>query len=45
LIGVALVLLTTTACVFAAGRIFRLGLLMQGKGADYRQMFRWVVSG
>ncbi len=45
LVGVALVLLTTTACVFAAGRIFRLGLLMQDKGADYRQMFRWVVSG
>jgi ABC-2 type transport system permease protein len=45
LIGVALVLLMTAACVFAAGRIFRLGLLMHGKGADFRQMLRWVLRG
>src|SRR5262245_11499970 len=45
LVGVGLVLLTTIVCVFAAGRIFRLGLLMHGKGADLRQMARWVFRG
>jgi ABC-type Na+ efflux pump permease subunit len=45
LLGTCLVLLTTIACVFAAGRIFRLGLLMHGKGADFRQMARWVLTG
>lgn len=45
LLGVALVLLTTVACVWAAGRVFRVGLLMQGKGASFREMARWVVRG
>jgi ABC-2 type transport system permease protein len=44
-LGAGLMLLTAAVCVFAAGRIFRLGLLMQGKGADLRQMLRWVVRG
>jgi ABC-2 type transport system permease protein len=33
---------TTVAMVFAAGRILRVGLLMQGKSANYREMLRWV---
>lgn len=45
LLGVALVLLTTVAFVWAAGRIFRVGLLMQGRGANFREMCRWVVRG
>lgn len=45
LLGVALVLLTTVFCVFVAGRIFRVGLLMQGKGASLREMLRWAFSG
>ncbi len=44
-LGVVLVLLTATACVWAAGRIFRVGLLMQGKGAGFRDMARWVLRG
>ncbi|UCC31708.1 MAG: hypothetical protein JSU86_05390, partial [Phycisphaerales bacterium] len=45
LLGVALVILTTMACVFAAGRIFRVGILMQGKGANLGQMMRWALRG
>jgi len=45
LAGTALVILSTVACVYAAGRIFRVGLLLQGKGADFAQLLRWVVRG
>lgn len=45
ILGAALVLLTTSAFVFAAGRIFRVGILMQGKGAKVSDMFRWLVRG
>src|SRR5262249_28282284 len=43
--GVTVVLLTTWFCVWAAGRIFRVGILMTGKGASFLQMMRWVVKG
>ncbi len=45
LLGVVGVLLMTTFCVFAAGRIFRVGILMQGKGAKLSEMARWVFRG
>jgi ABC-2 type transport system permease protein len=45
LLGVVLVVLATLACVWAAGRIFRVGLLAQGKGAGFREMMRWVWRG
>jgi len=45
LLGIALVLLASLACVFAAGRIFRVGILMQGKGAKISEMFRWALRG
>ncbi len=45
ILGVVLVLLTTLAFVYAAGRIFRAGYLMQGKGANLKEIARWVFRG
>ena len=42
LLSVALVLLTVVAAVWAAGKIFRTGILMHGKSASVREMIRWV---
>ncbi len=44
-LGVVLVLLMTTLCVYAAGRIFRVGILLQGKGPRLSDMWRWVFRG
>ena len=41
--GVAI--LTTIVLVWAAGRIFRVGILMQGQGAKVGEMLKWVVRG
>jgi ABC-2 type transport system permease protein len=43
--GVAVVLLATALCIYAAGRIFRVGILMQGKGAQFSQLVKWVFRG
>jgi ABC-2 type transport system permease protein len=44
-VGVLLVLATTVFCVWVASRIFRVGILMQGKGANLKEMVRWVLRG
>lgn len=44
-LGTLDVLAATLACVYAAGRVFRVGLLMQGKAATPRDIARWIFQG
>ncbi len=36
--------LTAMAIVWAAGKIFRTGLLMQGKPPSFAELARWVMA-
>lgn len=38
-------IVATLIFVWAAGRIFRVGMLVQGKGAKFSDLFRWLVRG
>jgi ABC-2 type transport system permease protein len=41
-LAVVIAAITTTGAVYAAGKIFRTGLLMQGKAATFGEMWKWV---
>jgi ABC-2 type transport system permease protein len=45
-VGLAVVLTTLSAliCIWSAGKIFRTGLLMQGKAPSFRELARWVMA-
>jgi ABC-type Na+ efflux pump permease subunit len=45
-VGLSIVGTTLTAllCVWAAAKIFRTGLLMQGKAPSYRELAKWVMA-
>jgi ABC-2 type transport system permease protein len=43
--SILLMLVTVVIAVWAAGRIFRTGILMQGKSATVGEMIRWVRAG
>ena len=45
-VGLSVVLTTATAvaCVWAAGKVFRTGLLLQGKAPSFAQLARWVMA-
>jgi ABC-2 type transport system permease protein len=45
LLSVAIMASFTVMCIWAAGKIFRTGLLMQGKSATIPEMIRWVRAG
>lgn len=42
LLAAVILLASSTLLVWCAGRIFRVGLLMQGKGATLPEMIRWI---
>ncbi len=44
-LGVVIVCATALLCVWIASRIFRVGLLMQGKGASFVELAKWVWKG
>ncbi len=44
-LSVALTAAATIGAVYAAGKVFRTGLLMQGKAASFAEMWRWVRAG
>lgn len=45
LLGLMLVVAFTAACVWAAGRIFRVGLLAQGQAPKLGQLLNWILRG
>jgi ABC-2 type transport system permease protein len=45
IVSALVTLATTVAIIWCSGRIFRVGILMQGQGAKMGEMLKWVVRG
>jgi ABC-2 type transport system permease protein len=45
IVAALITLVTTAGLVWAAGRIFRVGILLHGQGAKFGDLLRWVVRG
>ncbi|MHB8957455.1 MAG: ABC transporter permease [Pirellulaceae bacterium] len=45
LVGLVLMVATTALCVFAASRVFRIGMLTQGRAPKLNEILRWALTG
>jgi ABC-2 type transport system permease protein len=45
LVGVVLMLISTLLIVIVASRIFRVGILWQGKTPKLGEIFKWAITG